>query len=113
MATPNKTALETSYRATMNDMQEELTPGERAWSRIIHSPVGSCIGKLFASVLLRPRSLITGAALALITLFATYLSAFIYHTPFNATESLVAFGFGWCIGLLYDLFFVISRSRTR
>ena len=113
MATPDKSALKSGYDNTMNDMREDLTPAERAWSRTIHSPAGVAIGGLFASILLRPRSLMTGATLALVTLVGTFIVALIYRVPFNTTEPLIAFVFGWCIGLLYDLFFVISRRAAR
>lgn len=107
----DKTTVTSSYKATMSDMQSELSPVERVWSRLLHSPAGTFIGGFFGSLLLRPRSLMMGAAVSFVTLVGTYAIAHIYEVPFNATESLVAFAFGWCIGLLYDLFFVISRGR--
>ena len=113
MATPDKSTLKSSYTNTMNDMREDLRPVERAGSFVIHSPAGILISGLFGSVLFRPRSLMTGTVLALITLAGTYIIALAYHVPFNAIEPLIAFVFGWCIGLLYDLFFVVSRRHTR
>ncbi|HMS93340.1 MAG TPA: hypothetical protein PKD28_03015 [Candidatus Saccharibacteria bacterium] len=111
MPTLSKTTVTSSYKATMSDMQSELSPTERVWSRLLHSPTGALIGGFFGSLLFRPRSLMMGAAVSFVTLVGTYTIAHIYEVPFNATESLVAFAFGWCIGLLYDLFFVISRGR--
>ena len=113
MTTPDKKALQISYTSTMSDMRSELSPIERAWSRLLHSSVGAAIGGLFGSILLRPRSLATGASLALIVLAGAYTLTMIYGIPLNPTESLLAFGFGWCIGLLYDLFFIVSHRQTR
>lgn len=112
MPTPDKAALATSYRQTISDMQQELTGASRVWSQLIHSPVGK-VGTLVGAIIFRPRSLLFGGSLAAATLAGIYLTAWLYDTPFNTTEPLLAFLFGWVIGLLYDLFFVATRRHLR
>ena len=113
MPTPDKQALSLSYKTTMNDMQQELRPLERIYSRVIHSPLGALISKILESVVLRPRSILIGSGLAITTILGAYVTAFIYATPFSNIEPLIAFVFGWCIGVLYDLFFVATKRHSR
>ncbi len=113
MTSLNRSDLSSSYKETMDDMRQELRPAERIWSRIVHSTAGRIVGITIGSVLLRPRSLLIGASLAIIMIVGIYVTAWLYDTPYNNTEPLLAFIFGWAIGLLYDLFFVATRRHSR
>ena len=113
MPTPDKASLATSYKKTMDDMRQELSATERIWSRLVHSPLGTVIGGLCSVVLFRPQALLIGGSLGLATLLGSYLAAHLYNTPLNNTEPLIAFVFGWCIGVLYDLFFVATKRHIR
>lgn len=113
MAVPHRSDLSSSYKKTIDDMRQELSPPERAWSRVIHSTIGRVIGVVVGSVLLRPRSLLIGGSLAITMIVGMYITAWLYDTPYNNTEPLLAFSFGWIVGLLYDLFFVATRRHSR
>ena len=113
MPTPHKPALKVSFRKTMDDMQQELNTLEGLYSRLVHSTFGRLIGTLFGRIFFRPRSLLIGGSLASITLAGTYLTSHLYDIPYSSTEHLIAFVFGWCIGFLYDLFFVATKRHQR
>lgn len=113
MTVPDRSDLSSGYKTTMDDMRQELSPLERTWSRVIHSAIGRVVGVIVGSILLRPRSLLIGASLAIIMIIGMYVAAWLYDTPYNNTEPLLAFIFGWVVGLLYDLFFVATRRHSR
>lgn len=110
---PKRKVIKKGYHSVMNDARDELSGSEALLSRLMHNPVVWFIHRLLVTVLLRPRALLVGSTIAIVTLTATFLIARLHGYTTAGTEPLAGFMAGWTIGLLYDLCLVAIRSRHR
>jgi hypothetical protein len=91
-----------AYKKTMKQVQTELSPASRAFSKVIHNKVVERVSDAVGSTLARPNAILTGSVLAFVFTLIMFLVARYYGYPLSGSETIAAFALGWIVGLLID-----------
>lgn len=100
-----------SYKKHMKQMQAELPPAQRAFSKVIHAPIVEKTSELVGSTIARPNAILSGAVVAFFLVLAVYLVAKNLGYTLSGFETIGAFIIGWVIGVLYDYFKVLITGK--
>lgn len=100
-----------SYKKHMKQVQAELPPAERAFSKIIHAPIVEKTSEFIGGTVARPNAILSGAVVAFILVLAVYLVAKNLGYVLSGFETIGAFIIGWVIGVLYDYFKVLVTGK--
>lgn len=98
----NRQTRELSFKATMNEVQEQMTPSSRAFSKLIHNKAVERVSEGIGATVARPNAILSGAILAFLTTLFVYIIAKHQGYPLSGFETIAAFTFGWLLGILYD-----------
>lgn len=107
----SKKEKDASYKHHMKQVQSELKPGQRAFSKFIHSPIIEKTSEVVGSTVARPNAILSGAMVAFFLVLAVYVIAKFYGYQLSGFETIGAFIAGWVIGLLYDFFKVMITGK--
>ena len=107
----SKKEREASYKHHMKQLQSELKPGQRAFSKFIHNPVVEKSSEVIGSTIARPNAILSGAVVAFVLVLGVYLVAKFYGYPLSGFETIGAFIVGWVLGILYDFFKVMITGK--
>ncbi len=91
-----------TYKRTMNQVQSELPPVSRAFSKVIHNKAVERVSDAVGSTIARPNAILAGSLLAFVFTLIIFLVARYYGYPLSGAETIAAFILGWMIGLLLD-----------
>ena len=94
---------ELEFNNIMVDVQNSMSQSERTFSKFIHSKPIEKISSFMGSTIVRPTAILTGSIFALILSLIIYMVAKYYGYTLTNSESIIAFGVGWFIGLLIDI----------
>lgn len=108
----SKKEREASYKQHMKQLQAELPPVQRAFSKVIHSPVVEKTSEAIGNTVARPNAILSGAFVAFILVLGVYLVSKYYGYTLSGFESIGAFIAGWILGLLYDFFKVMITGKS-
>lgn len=100
----NKQEKRTKFTEIMQDTQKHMSPGSRAFSKVIHNPAVERVSEVGGKTIARPNAILSGSVSAFVLVLAVYLIARYYGYPLSGTETIVAFTLGWIIGLMFDYF---------
>lgn len=100
-----------SYKQRMKQVQKELTPTQRGFSKVIHNPVVEKTSDTVGATVARPNAILSGAVVAFFLVLAVYVIAKYYGYPLSGFETIGAFIVGWVIGILYDYFKVLATGK--
>lgn len=100
-----------SYKKHMKQMQAELPPAQRAFSKVIHSPVVEKSSEFIGATVARPNAILSGAVVAFFLVLVVYLIAKNLGYVLSGFETIGAFIIGWVIGVLYDYFKVLITGK--
>jgi len=100
-----------AYKKHMKQIQAELPPTERAFSKFIHAPVVEKTSEVIGSTVARPNAILSGAVVAFFLVLAVYLVAKTLGYVLSGFETIGAFIVGWVIGVLYDYFRVLITGK--
>lgn len=100
-----------SYKQHLKQLQSELTPAQRGFSKVIHNPVIEKTSEILGSTVARPNAILAGALVAFLAVLAVYLIAKYYGYMLSGFETIAAFIVGWIIGLLYDFLKVMITGK--
>ncbi len=98
----SKKQRENSYKRTMKQVQAELPPVERTFSKIIHNKAIEKTSEVVGSTVARPNAILAGAIFAFVLTLITYLVAKNIGYSLSGFETIAAFVIGWVVGILYD-----------
>lgn len=101
----------TSYKKHMKQMQAELPASQRAFSKVIHSPIIEKSSEFIGATIARPNAILSGAVVAFFLVLAVYLIAKNLGYVLSGFETIGAFIIGWVIGILYDYFKVLITGK--
>lgn len=101
---PTRRDKNAKFDAIMQDAQSQMSPTERAFSKVIHNPLVEKVSDVGAKTVARPNAILTGSMMAFALVLSVYLIARHYGYPLSGTETIVAFVFGWILGLMFDYF---------
>lgn len=101
-----------SYKHHMKQLQTELSPTQRTFSKIIHAPVIEKTSDVIGGTIARPNAILSGAVVAFFLVLGVYVVSKFYGYTLSGFESIGAFIIGWVLGLLYDFFKVMITGKT-
>jgi len=100
-----------SYKHHMKQLQSELTPTQRVFSKFIHNPVVEKTSEAVGNTVARPNAILAGAMVAFFLVLAVYLISKFYGYTLSGFETIGAFIVGWLLGILYDFFKVMITGK--
>jgi len=107
----SKKERKASYKKHMQQVQAELPPAQRAFSKIIHAPVVEKTSEVLGSTVARPNAILSGAIVAFVAVLAVYLVAKHYGYVLSGFETIGAFIAGWVLGIVYDFLRVMITGK--
>ena len=107
----NKRQKEKSFKQTMNQVQKELPPSKRVFSKIIHNNYNEKTSDIIGSTVARPNALFAGAFVAFILTILTYTVAKTMGYALSGFETIGAFIVGWMVGISYDYLKVLITGK--
>lgn len=107
----SKKEREASYKQNLKQVQAELKPSERAFSKVIHNPVVEKTSEVVGSTVARPNAILAGGMVAFFLVLAVYLVAKFYGYTLSGFETIGAFIVGFILGVLYDFFRVMITGK--
>lgn len=107
----NKKERNASFKQHMKQVQSELPPLKRAFSKVIHNPVVEKTSEIVGSTIARPNAILAGAVVAFVAVLTVYLTAKHFGYPLSGFETIGAFIIGWVLGILYDFFKVMITGK--
>ncbi|HET8884240.1 MAG TPA: hypothetical protein VFM68_02105 [Candidatus Saccharimonadales bacterium] len=107
----NKQDLTANYDRTMTQIQSELTPASRAFSKVIHHKAVERTSETLGATIARPNAILAGAIAAFIFTLAMYLIAKNFGYRLSGFETIGGFILGWITGLLFDYFRVLITGK--
>lgn len=107
----SKKEREASYKHHMKQMQAELKPTQRAFSKFIHNPVVEKTSEVVGSTVARPNAVLAGAVVAFALVLTVYVVSKFYGYTLSGFETIGAFIVGWVLGILYDFFKVMITGK--
>lgn len=100
-----------SYKHHMKQLQSELKPTQRAFSKFIHNPVVEKTSDAVGNTVARPNAVLSGALVAFVLVLAVYVISKFYGYTLSGFETIGAFIVGWILGILYDFFKVMITGK--
>ena len=107
----SKKERDASYKHHMKQLQHELSPAQRTFSKLIHNPVVEKTSEVVGSTVARPNAILAGAMVAFFLVLAVYLISKFYGYTLSGFETIGAFIVGWVLGILYDFFRVMITGK--
>ncbi len=107
----SKAEKNASYKRRMKEVQSELTPGSRAFSKVIHNKVVEKTSETVGATVARPNAILAGAISAFFLTLAVYVIAKTLGYKLSGFETIAAFIIGWVIGIVYDYLRVIITGK--
>jgi len=107
----SKTQLDESYKKTLKQMQNDLTPTSRSFSKIIHNNIVEKTSELIGNTVARPNAILFGAFAAFILTLLVYITAKNYGYRLSGFETILSFLVGWVIGILVDYIRIIITGK--
>ena len=98
----SKKERKNSYQRRMAQVQSEMKPTQRTFSKVIHNPVVEKTSEVLGATVARPNAILSGAVVAFILVLVVYVVAKYYGYTLSGFETIGAFIAGWALGLLYD-----------
>lgn len=107
----NKKQKEASFKRQMKDVQAELSPASRVFSKVIHNRAIEKTSDILGSTVARPNAILAGAVTAFILTLAVYVVAKNIGYSLSGFETIAAFVIGWTLGIIYDYLRVIITGK--
>lgn len=102
---------EASFKQTMDRVQTELRPNSRVFSKFIHNKAVEKTSDIVGNTVARPNAILTGSISAFLLTLLFYTIAKTVGYPLSGSETMIAFGLGWLIGVIIDYFKVMITGK--
>ena len=100
-----------AYNETLTSLQNKMTPGDKAFSKVIHNPVVENTSEALENTIMRPSVVMGTTWTAFIVGLIFYLTARYYGFKLSGSEMLLALVGGAALGLLIEGIWYFFRSR--
>ena len=97
----------------MTEVQSQMRPAARAFSKVIHNPSVEKASDVVGSTIARPTAILTGSTVAFIVVAVVYVTARYYGYVLSGFETIGAFVLGWLFGLMIDYVRVLVRGSNK
>ena len=98
----SKKEQDAAFADTMRTTRSQMSPGGRAFSKVIHNKAVEATSEAAGKTIARPNAILAGSFLASVLVLAVYLLARYYGYPLSGSETMVVFAAGWLLGIVYD-----------
>lgn len=109
--TISKNELDKNYQQTMTQVQSQMSPHARSFSKVIHHRVIEKVSDTLGSTVARPNAMLAGAIGAFLVTLALYLIAKNFGYRLSGSETIAGFIVGWIAGLLFDYLKVMITGK--
>lgn len=109
--TISKSAKNASFKRHMKDVQQDLPPITRAFSKVIHNRVVERTSEALGATVARPNAILSGSVVAFVLTLGVYVIAKTIGYSLSGSETIVAFIIGWIIGVVYDYLRIIVTGK--
>ena len=106
-----KSERDASFNSTMREVQGQMSPSSRAFSKVIHNKAVEKVSDVAGSTIARPNAMLSGAVFAFVLTLAVYLVAKNFGYPLSGFETIGAFVIGWVVGVAYDFLRIMITGR--
>jgi len=100
-----------SFKATMHEVQEQMSAPSRTFSKIIHNKTIENLSDATGNTIARPNAILSGAIFAFILTLVVYIVAKNLGYPLSGFETIGSFVLGWVLGICYDFLKVMVTGR--
>lgn len=100
-----------SYKKTISQVQQELNPAARIFSKITHNPVIERVSEFTGNTVAKPNAMLSGAIMAFALTLITYTIAKKSGYQLSGFETIGAFAIGWLLGNVYDFLKLIVTGK--
>lgn len=107
----SKKQSDESYKKIMSQVQNELSPVSRSFSKVIHNKTIERTSEIIGATIARPNAILAGAFVAFLVTLLTYTVAKTIGYPLSGLETISAFIVGWVLGVIYDYLKVIITGK--
>lgn len=104
--------LDRSFNSQMSAVRLHMSAPSRAFSRVIHNKAIERASNAAGSTVARPNAILSGSAFAFIAVLGVYLVAKYFGYRLSGSETMIAFAFGWLLGIIYDYIRITLRGRS-
>lgn len=109
--TISKKEKDASFKRHMQQVQAEMSPPARVFSKFIHNKAVERTSEFVGSTIARPNSIMAGAIVAFVAVLIVYLVAKNLGYVLSGFETIAAFIIGWVLGILYDYLRVMVTGK--
>ena len=109
----SKQERKAAFDKTMTEIQSEMSPASRTFSKVIHNPAVEKSSEVIGNTVARPNAILSGSAAAFILTAGIYLVAKHFGYSLSGTETIATFVLGWVIGLIYDYIRVLIFGKSK
>ena len=107
----NKKTREASFKKQIKEVQAELSPASRTFSKLIHNKAIEKSSEALGATIARPNAILAGSISSFVLTLVVYLVAKNIGYQLSGFETIAAFIFGWIIGLVYDYLRLIITGK--
>lgn len=107
----SKAARKEAFDSIMSEVQSQMSPAERTFSKFIHAPAVEKVSDVTGKTIARPNAILAGSLTAFVLVLAVYLVARHYGYPLSGAETMVAFALGWVLGVVFDFLRLMVTGR--
>ena len=107
----SKSAKNASFKRHMKDIQQELPPVTRAFSKFIHNKAVEKTSEALGATIARPNAILAGSVTAFVLVLGVYVVAKTIGYSLSGSETIVAFIIGWILGIVYDYLRIIVTGK--
>ncbi|HET7630277.1 MAG TPA: hypothetical protein VFK03_02790 [Candidatus Saccharimonadales bacterium] len=107
-----KSQKQAHYKTTMKQIQSEMPPVSRVFSKVIHNPVIERSSEAVGATVARPNAILAGSVCAFMVVLVVYLVTKHYGYVLSGFETIGSFILGWVLGLIYDYTRVALAGRS-
>jgi hypothetical protein len=108
----SKAQKNASFKKQMKEVQSQLSPSSRAFSKVIHAKPIEKTSEVVGSTIARPNAVLSGAVAAFILTLAVYVIAKNTGYSLSGFETIGSFIVGWIIGITFDYLRVLITGKT-
>jgi len=106
-----KKQKEASYMQIMSHVQNELNPGNRIFSKLIHNKMIEKTSDVIGNTIARPNALLLGSFFAFIFSLLAYTVSKKIGYSMSGFETIASFIFGWSMGIIFDYLKVLFTGK--
>lgn len=102
-----------AFQLTLSQARSHLSAPHKTLSYVIHARVIEVLSDTLGGSLFRPTAITIGSLSALLFTGVLYFTAKHYGYELAGSEFVLAFCFGWLIGIVIDYTLLLTRSVTK